>query len=130
MLLPPDQDTERRPLIWSRFAEPFFDFVFDDETLESDYWRIGRSAIESGYADYELAAIYWYEVFPEIAGSWISVDPLDPTWFKQRIRHRPIVGCLLTLFFRPWWSWLGWDCWRKIKKSIEIERGRSKTEIE
>ena len=128
MLLPPDQDTERRSLILSRFAEPLFDYVFDENTFESDYQRIGRSAIESEYTDDEIAAIYWHEVFPAIAGSWISIDPTDPTWLKQRVCKRPILGFLLTLLVRPWWLCVGRDCWRKIKMSIEIVRNTVATE--
>ncbi len=129
MLLPPDRDTERRSLIWSRFAEPLMDFVFDEVTLESDYQRIGRCAVESDYTNDELTAIYWHEVFPAIAGSWNSIDPLDPTWLEQRIRNKPAIGYLFTFLIRPWWIWLGWDCWRKIKSEIEFERGKTRAEI-
>jgi hypothetical protein len=129
MLSPLDQKTESRQQIWSRFAEPLFDFVFDDETLDSDYRRIGRIAIDSEYTNDELAAIYWYEVFPAIAGSWISINPTDPTWLKQRICKRPYLGLLLTLLIRPWWLFVGRNCWRKIKTGIEIERGNVATEI-
>jgi hypothetical protein len=130
MFLSSDQNTERRALIWQRFAEPLFDLVCDEHTLESDYQRIGRAAIESGYTDKELSAIYWYEVFPAIAGSWIAIDPAKPDWLENRIRHRPFVGLLLTLFFCPWWFWIGWDCWREIKKGIEIERRHGETETD
>jgi hypothetical protein len=130
MLLSSDQDTEKRVLIRQRFAEPLFDVVCDEQTLESDYQRIGRVAIESRYTEKELSAIYWYEVFPAIAGSWITLNPVDPTWLKQRIDYRPIIGCVLTFIFRPWWVWIGWDCWREIKKGIEFERRCGKTETD
>jgi hypothetical protein len=130
MLLSSDQDNEKRVRIWQRFAEPLFDVVCDEQTLESDYQRIGRAAIKPGYTDSELSAIYWYEVFPAIAGSWIAIDPVNCEWLENRIRRRPLAGLLLTLFFRPWWVWIGWDCWREIKKGIEFERRRGKTETD
>jgi hypothetical protein len=122
MLLPPDQDIDRRRLVWSRLAKPLFDFVFDEETIEADYRRTGRAAIDSGYTDEAIKMIYWREVVPAVAGSWFAVDPLDPAWLEYRVLRRPILGCLFTCLLRPWWIWVAWDGWRETRKGIETAR--------
>ncbi len=128
MLLPPDQDIDRRRLVWLRLAEPLFDFVFDEQSRDSDFQRIGRAAIDSGYADEELKTVYWSEVVPAITGAWVGVDPVDPQWLEKRILRRPVLGYLWCL--RPWWIWVAWGCWREIKKGIEFERRHSGTKTE
>jgi len=121
-LLPPNFDLERRRQIWQLLASPLFDFAWDEETPADDLRRIGHEIVELGYADAEIRWIYWSEVFPAIAGAWLAIDPRNPDWLQQRIIFRPRIGLYLTCILRPWWIWVGWDCWRKITHEVANER--------
>jgi hypothetical protein len=102
----------------------------DEEPFDSDFLGIGRAAIELRFSNAEIRTIYWREVVPAIAGSWIAIDAFDAAWLEQRIRHRPFFGCPLTFFLRPWWIWVCWGYWRQIKNAIEAERRGPKHEFE
>jgi hypothetical protein len=118
-LLSPDLDTERRRRIWPTLAGPLEDIVLDHETPSWEFRVIARRAVELKYADDEIRAIFWREVFPAVAGAWL--DSLNPDW-TERIRDRPTVGLVFTCVLRPWWIWFGWRSWRNIKREIDNER--------
>jgi hypothetical protein len=122
MIPPATEDIERRRRVWILCASPLFDFWLDEEPSEDDFLRIARVAKEVGYAQNDLKRIYWKEVVPAVMGTWFGLDPM-PAWLEQRILHRPRLGYWLSWLLRPWWGWVAWDCWRKIKKHSRVEWG-------
>ena len=122
MLLPLQQDIERRRQMWSLLAEPLFAVVLDEEPWEADFQRIDRAAIELGYSDDDLRTIYWKEVMPAVVGTWSLSGFESPGWLEQRIFRPPWLGFFLTCLLCPWWIWITWDTWREIRRGIEIAR--------
>ena len=122
MLPTPDQDIERRRRIWALLADPLIDVALDNGTLDSDFQDIGRVALELGYDDEELRAIYWDEVVPAVTGTWDFGGSGAPGWLEQRILEPSTFGGLLTNVLSPWWIWITEDIWTKIKNGMNIAR--------
>jgi hypothetical protein len=121
MLLPVDEDGERRRRLWVLCASPLFDFWLDEEPREEDFQSVARVAKEVGYSYQDVRAIYWREVVPVVMGTWGPRDPIGSTRLEQRIRQRRRLGYLLAWLFRPWWGLVAWDYWRRIKKWLLLE---------
>jgi hypothetical protein len=114
MLPPRDEDGERRRRVWILCASPLLDFWLDEEPAEDDFRAVGRVAKEVGYSYQDIKTIYWSEVVPVVLGTWGPIDQIE-----KRIAQRPRLGYWLTWILRPWWGWVAWEYWRKIKKAMQ-----------
>jgi hypothetical protein len=119
MLLPLDEDSERRRRLWVLCASPLFDFWLDVASDERDFKAVAIAASEVGYTVKDVRAIYWHEVVPAVMGSWGPMDPLDTAWLENRIGNPSHIGYWLSWLLTPWWGWAAYEIWRDIARTMD-----------